>query len=118
VVPAIGELVEQGAPEMLEVMDQAFLEPFIVIPFLAGIFWNVGVMLLGIAVWRSEALWKWGGLLLILWGVVAIPAFLDQKAFQIISTLLGGLALIVVGVDLRRSVPFDIQTGRGSAPRP
>lgn len=118
VVPAIGELVEQGAPEMLEVMDQAFLEPFIVIPFLAGIFWNVGVMLLGIAVWRSEALWKWGGLLLILWGVVAIPAFLDQKAFQIISTLLGGLALIAVGVDLRRSVPFDIQTGRGSAPRP
>jgi hypothetical protein len=107
VVPAIGELVEQGATEMVEVMDQTFLEPFIVIPFLAGILWNVGNILLGIAVWRSEVLWKWAGLLLIVWGVIAIPAFLDLKAFQIISPLLGGFALIVIGVNLRRSVPID-----------
>jgi hypothetical protein len=118
VVPAIGELVEQGATEMVEVMDQTFLEPFIVIPFLAGILWNVGIILLGIAVWRSEVLWKWGGLLLIVWGFVGIPAFLDVKAFQIIGTLLGGLALIAVGVNLRRPVPIDTQAEQKLAPGP
>jgi NADH:ubiquinone oxidoreductase subunit 3 (subunit A) len=118
VVPAIGELVEQGSAEMVEVMDQTFLEPFIAIPFLAGILWNVGNILLGIAVWRSEVLWKWGGLLLIVWGISGIPAFLDVKTFQIISTLLGGLALIAVGVNLRRSVPIDTQAGQELAPGP
>jgi hypothetical protein len=56
-------------------------------------------------------LWKWGGLLLIVWGFIGIPAFLDVKAFQIISTLLGGLALIAGGVNLRRSVPSTPNPG-------
>jgi len=103
VVPATGSLVEQGRVEMVAVMEQTFVEPFIVIPFLAGILWNIGNILMGIAIWRSGTLWKWGGLLFIIYGVIGIPAFLDVKVFQILATPLGGLALIAVGVSLWRS---------------
>jgi len=102
VVPAIGALVEQGRVEMFAVMDQTFKEPFLPIQFLAGILWNIGNILLGIAVWRSRTLWKWGGLLFIIYGVVGIPSFLDVKAFQIVSPTVGGLAQIAVGISLWR----------------
>ena len=88
-------------------MDQTFKEPFLPIQFLAGILWNIGNILLGIAVWRSGTLWKWGGLLFIIYGVVGIPSFLDVKVFQIVSPTVGGLAQIAVGISLWRS-------GRGS----
>ena len=107
VVPAIGALVEQGHTEMFAVMDETFKEPFLPIQFLAGILWNIGNILLGIAVWRSGTLWKWGGLLFIIYGVVGIPSFLDVKVFQIASPTVGGLAQIAVGISLWRS-------GRGS----
>jgi len=93
--------------EMFAVMDQTFKEPFLPIQFLAGILWNIGNILLGIAVWRSRTLWKWGGLLFIIYGVVGIPSFLDVKAFQIVSPTVGGLAQIAVGISLWRF-------GRGS----
>ena len=107
VVPAIGALVEQGHTEMFAVMAETFKEPFLPIQFLAGILWNIGNILLGIAVWRSGTLWKWGGLLFIIYGVVGIPSFLDVKVFQIVSPTVGGLAQIAVGISLWRS-------GRGS----
>jgi hypothetical protein len=102
VVPAIGALIEQGHMEMLAVMDATFKEPFIIIQFFAGVLWNIGGILLGIAVWRSGTLWRWGGLLFIIYGVVGIPSFLDAKAFQIVSPIVGGLAQIVVGISVWR----------------
>jgi hypothetical protein len=104
VVPAIGSLVAQGRVEMAAVMEQISREPFIVVPFFAGILWNIGNLLMGIAIWRSGTLWKWGGLLFMIYGLIGIPGFLDVKVLQIASTILGGLAQIVVGVSLRRSV--------------
>jgi hypothetical protein len=102
VVPAIGDLVKQGHMEMLAVMDATFKEPFLPIQFFAGILWNIGNILLGIAIWRSGTLWKWGGLLFIVYGMIGIPSFLDVKAFQIISPIVGGLAQIVVGTSVWR----------------
>ncbi len=104
VVPAIGSLVAQGRVEMVAVVEQISREPFIVVPFFAGILWNIGNLLMGIAIWRSGTLWKWGGLLFMIYGLIGIPGFLDVKVLQIASTILGGLAQIVVGVSLRRSV--------------
>lgn len=103
VVPAVGSLVDQGRPEMLDVMDQTFKEPAAVIAFLGGMLWQVGGVLLGIAIWRSGVLWKWGGLLLVVSALVGIPAFLDQKALQLVGSLLTGIALPVVGISLWRS---------------
>lgn len=104
VVPAVGRLAAQGQTQMVEVMTQTFKEPFLLIPFLGGILWNIGSVLLGIAIWRSETLWSWGGLLYIAYGVLGIPAFLDVKAVQIIAPLVGGVAQVVVGFSLMRLV--------------
>lgn len=104
VVPAIGALIEQGQTEMVAVMAETFKEPFLPIQFFAGILWNIGNILLGVAIWRSGTLWKWGGLLFMIYGVVGIPSYLDVKAFQIISPTMGGLAQIAVGISLRRTV--------------
>jgi hypothetical protein len=102
VVPAIGKLVAQGHEEMIDVMDQTFKEPFLVIPFFGGILWHIGSVLLGIAIWRSKALWSWGGVLYITYGVLGIPAFLDMKALQIVAPLVGGAGQAAVGVSLWR----------------
>ena len=104
VVPAIGALIEQGHTEMVAVMAETYKQPFLPIQFFAGILWNIGNILLGVAIWRSGTLWKWGGLLFILYGVVGVPSYLDVKAFQIISPTVGGLAQIAVGISLWLSV--------------
>jgi hypothetical protein len=102
VVPAVGRLVAQGQAEMVEVMNQTFKEPFPLIPFFSGILWNVGSVLLGVAIWRSGTLWPWAGLLYIVYGVLGIPAFLDVKAMQIVAPLIGGIAQVAVGLSLWR----------------
>jgi hypothetical protein len=103
VVPAVGSLVDQGRPEMIDVMDQTFKEPSLPIAFLGGILWQVGGIVLGIAIFRSGVFWKLSGLLLIISALVGIPAFLDQKVLQLIGSFLTLLALVVVGIDLWRS---------------
>jgi hypothetical protein len=79
-------------------MDQTFREPFAVLPFFGGIFVNLGLILNGVAVWRSGTLWKWGGLLLIGGGILGVPAFLDVPNTQ--APLVTGSALMAVGVSL------------------
>jgi hypothetical protein len=100
VVPAVGRMVAQGQAEVVEVMNQTFKEPFLAIPFLSGILWNVGSVLLGIAILRSGTLPSWTGLLYIAYGVLGIPAFLDVKALQIVAPLVGGAAQVAVGLSL------------------
>ena len=113
VVPAIGKLVAQGHEGMIDVMDQTFKEPFIVLPFFGGILWNIGSVLLGIAIWRSKALWPWGGLLYIASGVLGIPAFLDVKVLQIITPLVGGAAQAGVGFSLWRMTAVGMRQTDG-----
>lgn len=105
VVPAIGRMVAQGQTEMVEVMNQTFKEPFLAIPFFSGILWNIGSVLLGIAIWRSGTLPSWTGVLYIAYGVLGIPAFLDVKALQIVAPLVGGSAQVAVGLSLWRLSP-------------
>jgi hypothetical protein len=100
VVPAVGALIEAGHADAVAVMDQTFREPFAVVPFLGGILVNLGPILTGVAVWRSGALPKWTGLLLIGGGVLGVPAFLDVPQAQLVAPLVGGSAMIVVGVSL------------------
>jgi hypothetical protein len=109
VVPAIGSLAEQGHVEMIQVMDQTFKEPFILIPGLGGLLWGVGFIPLGLAIWRSGRLWKWSGLLFILSGVIGIAAILDMGILQPIASVLLGLATLAAGVTLFLAV-------RGEAP--
>jgi hypothetical protein len=110
IVPAVGSLAQQGHPEMVQVMDQTFREPFVLIPFFGFILWNLGCILLGIAIWRSGRLWKWSGLLFILFGVIGIPAFLDVEVLQLAASILLGLAQLAVGVALFRAVRGETWT--------
>jgi hypothetical protein len=104
VFPAVGELVAQGQTEMIAVMDQVSREPFIVIPFFGGILWYIGIALMGAAVWRSGVLWKWGGLLLIINGVLSIPAFvLDITVLNDLAGIVGAIGLIGLGISLLQS---------------
>lgn len=115
--PAIGNLVAQGQVEMVAVMDETFREPFVVIPFFGGILWNVGPILMGAAIWRSGALWKWGGLLLIIQGMLGIPAFLSDDAPWWFGAIPGSAAVIgqfALGISLFRSVRKGIEPRRES----
>ena len=102
VVQAVGVLIEGGHADAVEIMEQTFREPFAAGSFLSGILYCVGIVLTGVAVWRSETLWRWGGLLYIVSGVVGIPAFLDVPFAQNVAPLVWAAA--VVGVSLWRSV--------------
>jgi hypothetical protein len=110
VVPAIGSLAEQGHVEMIQVMDQTFKEPFILIPGLGGGLWGLGCIPLGLAIWRIGSLWKWSGLLFILFGVIGILAILDGQILQLIASVLLGLALLAAGVTLFRAVRDETPT--------
>jgi hypothetical protein len=102
VVPAVGALIEAGHADAVAVLDQTFREPFAVVPFLGGICVNLGLILNGIAIWRSGTLPGWAGLLLIGGGVLGVPAFLDQPLAQAVAPIVTGAALITVGVGLLR----------------
>lgn len=109
VFPAIGNLVRQGQTEMIAVMDAAFANPaepgFLIIPFFSGILWHIGPVLMGAAIWRSGALWKWGGLLLVMDGILSIPGFvLDMRVLSNFAATVGGIGLIALGISLFRSV--------------
>jgi hypothetical protein len=92
-------------------MDQTFREPFAVFPFLGGIFVNLGLILNGVAVWRSGTLPKWAGLLLIADGILGVPTFLDVPQFQLVDPIVGGAALVAVGVALwKRPIAHGVRT--------
>jgi hypothetical protein len=104
VVPAVGALIEGGHADAVEVMRQTLREPFAAISFFSAILSYVGIVLTGVAVCRSETLWRWGGLLYVISGVVGIPAFLDVSSAQNVAPLAWAVTALVVGVSLWRSV--------------
>jgi hypothetical protein len=111
VVPAVGALIEAGHADAVAVMGQTFREPFAALPFLAGILVNLGPVVNAVAVWRSGTLPKWAGLLLIGGGVLGVPAFLDVPQAQLLAPLVGGSAMIAVGVSLwKRPIAHGMRT--------
>jgi hypothetical protein len=100
VAPAVGALLESGQANAVDVMDQTFKEPLIAIPFFAGILCNLGYVLTGVAIWRSQALPKWGGLAFAIAGTLGIPAFLDVRWAQNVTPLVLATGTLIVGVSL------------------
>jgi hypothetical protein len=100
VVPSVGALIEAGQPNAVNVMDQTFEEPLIAIPFFAGILYNLGYVLTGFAVWRSATLSKWGGLALVIAGVLGVPAFLDVPWAMNVTPIVLALGTLIVGASL------------------
>lgn len=100
VVPAVGEVIASGQADAVDVMAQTFKEPFIAVPFLSGIFLNLGYVLTGIAVWRSGTLVKWGGLIFVMAGIIGVPAFLDIPVAQNIAPIVFAVGTSLIGISL------------------
>lgn len=102
VLPAIGGLIESNGTDAIIVLDRTWETPFIVLPFLGGLLWNLGVVLMGVAVWRSQTPSKWGGIVLAIAGILGVPAFLDVVVIQYVSSVILAIGLVLVGVSLWR----------------
>lgn len=103
VAPAVGALVESGNADAITVLDRTWTEPFIFLPFVAGMLQHVGVALLGVAVWRADVLTRWSGAVLVLAGILGLPAFLDVEALEWVAPLTLAAGLVFTGVSLWRS---------------
>jgi hypothetical protein len=81
VMPAAGILISQGHDQdVLLLLDQVFTEPGWIPVFLGGLLYNVGLLIMSIAVWRSRKLSRWTAGLLAAAALVGLPIFLDVVA--------------------------------------
>lgn len=102
-LPAAGALVESGGTDAMAVIDRTWTDPFIFLPFVSAILSYVGVVLMGVAVWRSGTLSKIGGIGLVFGGVLGIPAFLDVVELSLVAPVVYTIGLVLVGAALWRS---------------
>jgi hypothetical protein len=68
--------------------------------FLGGIAYNAGLVVLGVAVWRSAVLPRWVALLLAATGELGLPAFLDVNAAEALEPALAAAAFLAVALGL------------------
>lgn len=102
VLPTVGGLIESNGTDAITVIDRTWESPFLILPFLGGLLWNVGVVLMGVAVWRSETPSKWSGIMLVIAGILGVPAFLDVVVIQYVSSVILSIGLVLVGFSLWR----------------
>ncbi len=101
VMPAAGILISQGNDqEILRLLDQIFREPGWIPLFLGGIVYSLSPIVLGIAVWRSAMMPRWVALLLVVSGVIAVPAFLDLTLAQVVQPPASAAAYLATAVAL------------------
>lgn len=103
VLPAAGAIIESGGTDAMAIIDRTWADPFVFLPFLSVILSYIGVVLMGVAVWRSETLSKLGGIGLVLGGVLGIPAFLDMVELSLVAPFVYAVGAVLVGASLWRS---------------
>lgn len=102
VMPAAGVLIAAGdeAP-MLRLLEQIFREPAWIPIFFAGLLYNVGWIVMGIAIRRSLLFPRLTGELAIALGVIGIPAFLDVTILGLGAAVLQAVAAVMLAIGLR-----------------
>jgi hypothetical protein len=90
-IPALAQGYLNGQQDALQIADSLFGQAFL-INVLASLLYFVGFVLFGVAIWRSETLPNWGGVLL---GVSAL--LLGIPADTEILSILGSLLLVIAG---------------------
>lgn len=97
VMPAAGVLISQGhEQDVLRLLDQVFQEPGLIPVFAGGFLYNIGLIVMSVAVWRSGALPRWAAALLAASGVVGLPAHLDMTLFQMVVPALSAAAFLAL----------------------
>jgi hypothetical protein len=122
VMPAAGISISQGHEEdVLRLLEQVFQEPAWIPVFLGGILYNIGQIVMGVAVWRSGAMPRWVAVLLAAAGVIGLPAFLDVPQFQRVAPVVSAAAFLALATWIRRRAAHSRRlansTERPLAPR-
>jgi hypothetical protein len=99
-IPAIGALVAAGHVEALQVLDQLYKEPFVVVPFLAAIMYPWGLVLFAVGIWASRTMARSLSGLLVIAALVSTASFLDVNLAQ----LAGPFVQIAMGLLLATSL--------------
>jgi hypothetical protein len=101
VMPAAGVLISQGhEQDVLRLLDQIFKEPAWIPVFLGGIVQPIGLVVMSVAVWQSNALPRWTGAPLAAAGVIGLPAFLDVTQVQEITPAISAAAFLALAAGL------------------
>ena len=104
VMPAAGVLISQGHDQdVLLLLDQVFTEPGWIPVFLGGLLYNIGLLIMSVAVRRSRILSRWAAVLLALAALVGLPTFLDVVALARIGAALSIAAFIALAIDIWRN---------------
>ena len=112
-IPALSRSFLNGKTESIRILDYIFAGPLETISTLIFLLYSAGFILFGVAIWRSEALPRWAGVL------VAAHAPLISGPFSVVGTVVGALLAVVGGGWIALSVlrdPPDETEVRG-APR-
>jgi hypothetical protein len=103
VMPAAGVLIRQGhEQDVLRLLDQVFQEPGLIPVFTGGLLYNIGLVVMSVAVWRSDALPRWAAALLAASGVVGLPAHVDVTLFQMVVPALSAAAFLAPATGIWR----------------
>lgn len=91
-VPAIGQEYLNGQQNAIQIGDALFSGSLFALVILSSLLYFIGFVLFGVAIWRSETLPKWSGVLLAVAGLfLAVPADLPA------ASILGSVLLIIAG---------------------
>jgi len=92
VFPALAQEYLNGQENALQMVESIFSGNLFAIIILGGLLQFIGFVLFGLAIWRSETLPKWAGVLLAISGLIlAVPTYLPAL------NLLGIILLIIAG---------------------
>ena len=76
-------LISQGHDQdILLLLDQVFAEPGWIPVFLGGLIYNIGLLIMSVAVWRSRIMAPWAAVLLALAALVGLQPFLTSSRLQ------------------------------------
>jgi hypothetical protein len=90
-IPALSQSFLNGNPESIRILDAIFAGPLGMIETISLLFYSVGFVLFGVAVWRSAVLPRWAGVLL------AVHAPLVAGPFSVVGSVVGSLLAVVGG---------------------
>jgi hypothetical protein len=91
----------------LVLLDQIFAEPGWIPVFLGGLLYNIGLIVMSVAIWRSGTLSRWTAGLLAAAALVGLPNFLDVVALARVGAALFIAAFVALAVDVWRNARLD-----------
>jgi hypothetical protein len=91
-IPALAQQYLNGQENVIQMVEALFSGKLFAIIILGSLLQFIGFVLFGVAIWRSETLPKWAGVLLVIAGLfLAVPADIP------VAVILGSLLLVIAG---------------------